>query len=226
VAEVSDPDRAIQRREVVVDVVGGDALDARIVARELERDGLVADVEVTTPGRARERGRARPDLLVVRRIERAADLPILLRAAPTARILVVLDDVTPAAARRMLESGADGVIPGADWASTLAPVARAVLAGMVCLPAEAREVVGPPPALSVRERQVLALMAAGLSNAEIADRLVLSESTVKSHVVSAFRRLGVHSRREAVAVVLGSSEALRRSVLMTHQPEGAPRRVG
>jgi DNA-binding NarL/FixJ family response regulator len=220
-----DQRRLSQGREVVVDVVGGDQFDARVVARELERDGLVVDVEAIAHGRTRERGRARPDLLIVRRLERGTDLPAIHRAAPSARVVVVMDDVTPATARRMLESGADGVLPGADWASVLAPVARAVLAGMVCLPAEAREVVGPPPALSVRERQVLALMAAGLSNAEIADRLVLSESTVKSHVVSAFRRLGVHSRREAVAVVLGSSEALRRSVLMTHQPEGGRKTV-
>jgi orotate phosphoribosyltransferase-like protein len=49
---------------------------------------------------------------------------------------------------------------------------------------------------------VLQLVAAGLTNGEIADRLYLSESTIKSHLSSSFRRLGVSSRAEAAAAVL------------------------
>jgi hypothetical protein len=65
-------------------------------------------------------------------------------------------------------------------------------------------------------------MAGGLSNAEIGERLYLTESPIKSHAASAFRRLGVRSRREAIAMVLGSSETLRRSVLMSHPLEPPP----
>lgn len=53
--------------------------------------------------------------------------------------------------------------------------------------------------LSSRERLVLALIFEGLSNAEIADRLFISINTLKSHIRSAYRKMGVHSRAQAVA---------------------------
>ena len=53
-------------------------------------------------------------------------------------------------------------------------------------------------ALSARERQVLALMADGLSNADIADRLTISEKTVRNHASNLFDKLGVWSRAQAI----------------------------
>jgi two-component system nitrate/nitrite response regulator NarL len=70
-----------------------------------------------------------------------------------------------------------------------------------------RERLGGPPRLSERERQVLGLVAEGLSAPEIADRIHLSTTTVKSHLHSLYEKLGVSDRAAAVA------EGMRRGML-------------
>ncbi len=62
-----------------------------------------------------------------------------------------------------------------------------------------QEVVGPHGLLSLREAEVLRLLADGLSNREIADRLIISELTVKSHVTHLLQKLDVASRTAAVS---------------------------
>jgi len=60
---------------------------------------------------------------------------------------------------------------------------------------------GPPPALSAlteRELEILTLLARGLSNAELGATLYLSEPTIKTHLSSIFRKLGVRDRVQAV----------------------------
>jgi DNA-binding NarL/FixJ family response regulator len=56
-------------------------------------------------------------------------------------------------------------------------------------------------ALTNRQREVLELVVEGLSNAEIASRLYLSESTVKQHLRAAYKLLGVHNRTEAAKMM-------------------------
>jgi DNA-binding NarL/FixJ family response regulator len=70
--------------------------------------------------------------------------------------------------------------------------------------------------LTERESHILAMLTTGLRNAEIADALYVSIDTVKTHLRSVFRKLGVRNRAEAVAVALGN-ESFRRS-----RPNGLP----
>ena len=89
----------------------------------------------------------------------------------------------------------------------LVPTARAILAGQLTVPTALSRQIAPRP-LSHREKQIMALIVEGMTNQEIARRLFLAESTVKTHVSSAFRKLDVRSRAEAVARVQDPESAL------------------
>ncbi len=65
--------------------------------------------------------------------------------------------------------------------------------------AEATRVETPEEPLSRRELEVLRLLAAGRTNREISPQLFIAQGTVKAHVASVYRKLGVHSRAEAVS---------------------------
>jgi DNA-binding NarL/FixJ family response regulator len=122
-------------------------------------------------------------------------------ALPDARIVVIADPSRDHDVRRALRAGADGLVLEAEVERTLAPTVRAVLAGQLSLPRRHRHHV-EKRALSHREQQVLGLVIGGATNRQAADALVLTESTVKGHLASAFAKLGVRSRAEAAAVVL------------------------
>ena len=72
------------------------------------------------------------------------------------------------------------------------------------------------PALSYREREVLRRAIAGKSNSEIAEELFLAQSTVKSHLSSAYRKLGAGGREEASSLILDPDEGLL-DVVFTEQ---------
>ena len=109
--------------------------------------------------------------------------------------------------RRALQLGVDGIVLEEDIAAALAGVVTVVCTGQVSVPTAQRKVVRAR-ALTTRERQILTLVVAGLTNSQIAAELYLAESTVKSHLSSAFGKLGVSSRGEAAAVILDPERGL------------------
>ena len=133
---------------------------------------------------------------------------------PNAAVIVVLPGNAQTDAGRLLAAGADALLLERDVDVAVASTVRAVAVGQVSVPGSLRHLI-QPAALSHREREILGLAVAGFTNAQIAGRLFIAESTVKTHLSSAFRRLGVRSRREAAVLMFASDDALRRTVLTT-----------
>ena len=132
--------------------------------------------------------------------DRPAALRRLLGEMPRTRLVVVFRALDRSEVRAALQAGADGIVLEREAPTSLGLVVRAVAQGLTAMPRDLRD-DAERQAVSNREREVLTLLAEGLSNAEIADRLFLAESTVKTHVSSAYAKLGVRSREEAARLV-------------------------
>jgi DNA-binding NarL/FixJ family response regulator len=123
---------------------------------------------------------------------------------PDAVVIVVVWRPSHTNVRALLAAGADAVVLAADLGRTLAQAAQSTSAGLVAVP-RAMWQASAPATLSQRQRETLGMALAGMTNAEIAHRLELSEATVSTHLVVAFRRLAVHSRNEAATALLGGA---------------------
>lgn len=141
-----------------------------------------------------------------------AELRRLRSALGSSRIVVVSPAITPTGVRRLLDGGAEGLVLKPKAETSLGPTLRAVLSDQVCVPRTAGRQL-QKPALTSREKQVLGMVTLGFGNGEIAGKLFLAESTVKSHLSSAFNKLGVRSRSEAAALILDPDGALGPGIL-------------
>ncbi|WP_327352364.1 response regulator transcription factor [Streptomyces sp. NBC_01304] len=120
------------------------------------------------------------------------------------RVLVLTTYDTDADILAAVEAGASGYLLKDAPPEELAAAVRTAAAGQSALaPAIAHRLMDrmrdPGEALSLRELEVLRLVADGLSNLQISKALFLSQATVKSHLVHVFAKLGVDSRTAAVA---------------------------
>jgi len=113
---------------------------------------------------------------------------------PSTKVLLISGAgwISPQAARA---AGASGFVSKDSSADVVTAAVKAVGAGNLVFPRSPRE---PSAPLSPREREVLALMAAGSTNREIAAQLHLSPHTIKEHTSALYRKLDVRNRAEAV----------------------------
>jgi two-component system, NarL family, response regulator LiaR len=135
---------------------------------------------------------------------------IIRQKFPQVQILGLTSFKEGALVKNALEAGAIGYLLKDVSADELARAIRAAHAGRATLsPEAAQELVQntnlpPVPGLDLTEREieVLALMVEGLNNTQIAGRLTVSPSTVKSHVSNILSKFAVASRTEAVTLAL------------------------
>jgi two-component system, NarL family, response regulator LiaR len=134
----------------------------------------------------------------------------VLEACPHTRVVALTSFTDEGLIEETLRAGAIGYLMKNVSADQLADAIRAAHAGRSTLAPEAADVLvravsapkGTGDNLSQREREVLVLMAEGLTNADIAGRLVIGVSTVKTHVSSIIAKLGVATRTEACSVAI------------------------
>lgn len=188
--------RTLLQAESVFEVIGEATTGHEVVAQaaELQPDVILMDLNM-------------PDLNGIEATRR------ILSAAPQMKILVLTmfdDDDSVLAAMR---AGARGyILKGAEGDETIRAIQAVSSGEAIFSPTIARRLVhyfgGPQPnpivqafpQLTEREREVLALLGQGYTNATIAERLVLSPKTVRNHVSVIFSKLQVAGRSEAIVL--------------------------
>ena len=129
---------------------------------------------------------------------------------PEARVLIFSSYARDDEIQAALDAGALGYLQKSASRDDLLAALRAVAQGRRYLAPELERRLGAlrlGPAITAREREILALVAAGRANKEIAANLGISEDTVKRHVSHILEKLDVHDRAQATA------EAIRRGII-------------
>lgn len=150
--------------------------------------------------------------LVMPIMDGVAATQALLEESPSLRVVALTSFGEEELVERALKAGAVGYLLKNVTADELAEAIRAAHAGYRVLSPEAEQALTRAMDrrntsrhdLTEREKEVLKLMAEGLSNPEIANRLVISRYTVKNHVSNILSKLGVTSRTEAAMLAIKS----------------------
>ncbi|NTU79526.1 MAG: response regulator transcription factor [Chloroflexales bacterium] len=175
-----------------------------------------------------------PDIVLIESDDLGQAWPDALRRLVRERagaVVVFTMAATEEGSYQMLQAGVQGVLLKGIQPFTLAQALRGIAAGQqVFDPEVTRAALTMKPGsrttegLSSRERDVLALLANGLSNHEISHRLCVSQATVKFHYANIFGKLGVRTRAQAVAVAY-THQLIPRVVVDREPVYFTPRRV-
>jgi DNA-binding NarL/FixJ family response regulator len=195
----------------------------------LEAEGdieVVAEADTGTEA-VRQARLAQPDVVLmdVRMPEMdglAATEEILRQPEPPTVVVLTTFDQNEYVYRALRAGAAGFLLKDAPSSRLIAAVRAAATGDSLIEPSITRRLIerfaapapaaGPPPelaALTERERDVLRLIARGLSNAEIAAELVVAETTVKTHVARILTKLGIRDRVQAVVVAYRTGFATR-----------------
>ena len=158
--------------------------------------------------------RVQPDVILMDMVMPIMDGAVATRAIrlqlPQTQVIALTSFKEGELIKNALEAGAIGYLLKDVSADDLVRAIRAAHSGRATLSPEAAQILvetaNLPPVpggdLTEREREVLVLMIEGLNNTQIAGRLTVSPSTIKSHVSNILSKLGVASRTEAVTLAL------------------------
>jgi len=180
-----------------IDVVGTarDGGEAVRAAARLDPDVILMDVEMPEVN----------GVMATRRI---------VAAAPDARVVVLTAFADETTVLDAIDAGATGYLLKDADSSEVERAIRAAAGGDAPLDTRAARIVlrrsvrsGPQAGMTAREREVLQLLGSGLDNRAIAERMGISESTVKTHLSRIYRHIGVSGRREALTWARAQSRA-------------------
>ncbi|WIM94531.1 response regulator transcription factor [Actinoplanes oblitus] len=172
--------------EIAVLAEGASGSEAVALARRLNPDLVLLDVELPGQGAAKT-------------VEQIRE------AVPSARIIILTMHDDPRLVQKLLSCGASAFLTKTIGRDQLLAAIRSVHRNadtvLVSVQRSPFAVPAPPPGtgvLSARELEVLRLLAQALSNAQIADRLFITEGTVKRHLTNVYAKLQAVSRVDAI----------------------------
>lgn len=208
------PESAPRTAPIRVLFVDDHALVTESFRRALERERDIAVVATgATAAEGHELAAAlRPDVILMDYLlpdgNGAAATAAILRDFPEARVILLSGSgaVVGHALRAALAAGCVGYLEKTTPLATVVSAVRAVAAGAAILSQDdfgqliAARGEGGVGTLTAREREILLLVAEGLPNRAIAERLMVNVTTVRKHVQNILTKLRAHSRLEAVAV--------------------------
>jgi RNA polymerase sigma factor (sigma-70 family) len=197
--------RKILEGDDAIEVVGeaADGDEAIELARELDPDVVLMDIRMPTlDGIAAtrtlaEKSNERPRVLMLTTFALEEYVYDALRAGASGFLLKDAPPEQLVAAVHVVSRG-DALLDPA--------ITKTVIAEFTRKPGARRELAAKLDELTTREREVFRLVAAGLSNAEIARELVVSEGTVKTHVARVLLKLDLRDRVQAVVYAYESGE--------------------